>query len=584
MNRKIQFESVLLFGIILCWAILSTSCVKKEYDVRGKLDTTMSIGGDSLSIPLGKTDTIFARTLLGDIQDGEFLKVLADGSYAVQQGNHTALDVPEVNKNEVTVAEIIGDTLVDIIFEPELSAKAAVFKSPFISAVRAKISLDGLSDDIKRIDSLSLLNSTIDFDFVLGGMLTNSLDAVTITADIDVEFPDQIILAPDSRVGPNGTLKVQGEVVNGKISVSAGIKAFNMSSMPVSNGVVEINEMIQCKGTLTLRVNDATKIDTNSPINGELGISYTLDNSEPSVFYGQLDPNLEPQITSVAMEGVPEILKDPNSVFDFANPHLLIVANSNVGVALDAEVSISPYVNGQEMTESSEIINLSLPARYDGQLKSTYFWAAETSAQMPVGYTFVKTDLSKLLSKIPDSLQLKTNISSNLSTPHLYNFNVGYKADIDYKIEIPMSFGPDLHLVLGDTLGNIPEIISTILNGNELIFAGEIFNTLPLDLKLKLKLLDSLNVEIPIESTVQNVASGTAKGGELMSKLEIKLSDRTGLLAKTKIASIYLNFVGTTGAETQGVPIYEHSYVRAVLRAKVPGGITIKLEDILNEK
>ncbi|MDE7091277.1 MAG: hypothetical protein K2O53_06095, partial [Bacteroidales bacterium] len=93
-----------LFGWSLCllWGFLSVSCVEQEYAM-DDIDMTVNVGGDSLALPLGVTDTIYAKSLLdgaGDAQD--FLTALENGTLAITQAGGMDMVVPDVEVAELT--------------------------------------------------------------------------------------------------------------------------------------------------------------------------------------------------------------------------------------------------------------------------------------------------------------------------------------------------------------------------------------------------------------------------------------------------------------------------------------------------
>jgi len=51
--------------LLLSFALFLTNCVSDEYDTSDGVNTEMTIGGDSLSVPIGKTKPI----ILGDMID-----------------------------------------------------------------------------------------------------------------------------------------------------------------------------------------------------------------------------------------------------------------------------------------------------------------------------------------------------------------------------------------------------------------------------------------------------------------------------------------------------------------------------------
>lgn len=86
---------------ILALGFTIPSCVDDRYDL-DKLNTEMTLGGDSLTVPLGSTDTIRLGDIL-DVEDEEMLKTLEDGGYGLQMKDSLSVEVPQIDKSQLTL-------------------------------------------------------------------------------------------------------------------------------------------------------------------------------------------------------------------------------------------------------------------------------------------------------------------------------------------------------------------------------------------------------------------------------------------------------------------------------------------------
>ena len=77
--RKMRLYQVLL----LILAFTFSNCMSDEFNLDGGVNTDMTLLGDSLTIPLGKTDSIFLGKILKN-QNISILKKNADGTYSLQ--------------------------------------------------------------------------------------------------------------------------------------------------------------------------------------------------------------------------------------------------------------------------------------------------------------------------------------------------------------------------------------------------------------------------------------------------------------------------------------------------------------------
>ena len=162
---------------------------------------------------------------------------------------------------------------------------------------------------------------------------------------------------------------------------------------------------------------------------------------------------------------------------------------------------------------------------------------------------------------------------------------------------VPFEFGEDLDIKMditypdsgdgeqagdgtegGDTGSEtLPPVLGELLNMNSLGLGGEIESTLPLQMRLVIELLDSEKKVIATEPMSMNIAAGR-EGDPSISPIDMQIKLAQGADGKD-LSYIKLNFEITSG-NMSGEPVTKDSYIRATLKAKVPGGVTIDLSEL----
>lgn len=66
--------------------------------------------------------------------------------------------------------------------------------------------------------------------------------------------------------------------------------------------------------------------------------------------------------------------------------------------------------------------------------------------------------------------------------------------------------------------------------------------------------------------------------------MNLTLGDRTGEVDTRPVKALVVKFTMQTGQGNAGVPIKAASWVRAVLKAEVPGGLTADLKELLDDE
>lgn len=111
--RKMKLYQILL--IILAFTL--SNCMSEDYNLKDGVNTDMSLGGDSLSFPIGNTKKI----LLGSLVDGQSIDILKkslNGDYLLQLKDSMNVKMDAINPVDFTIAPIsiapINTTLADV--------------------------------------------------------------------------------------------------------------------------------------------------------------------------------------------------------------------------------------------------------------------------------------------------------------------------------------------------------------------------------------------------------------------------------------------------------------------------------------
>jgi len=100
--RKMRFYQILL--LILAFTL--SNCMSDDYNLKDGVNTDMTLGGDSLTFPIGTTKKILLGTLLDD-ENIEILKKSQSGAYLFQIKDSLNVKVDAINPVSFTIAPII---------------------------------------------------------------------------------------------------------------------------------------------------------------------------------------------------------------------------------------------------------------------------------------------------------------------------------------------------------------------------------------------------------------------------------------------------------------------------------------------
>ncbi|MDE5606118.1 MAG: hypothetical protein K2I68_02330, partial [Bacteroidales bacterium] len=436
-----------------------------------------------------------------------------------------------------------------------------------------------IAPEITRIDDIAM---------AAGAMLEFTFDVPELKQHPNVDMRMSVLVALPDYVRPDasvpledGKLRIQGKIEDGRLTYAMPIAGLNLSQFPVTDGHLELTGDLHYTGSFVVVLDETAQLADWEGKSMTLHTRYEVTRLTPVRFEGLFEPTIDPVRETVTFGDIPEVLTGEDMIFDFYAPYLLLSVPTNLGIALQNELTVTPVVQGQSQTDKAVKARLLLPARPEAKMDTTkYYLANRQPAALPAGYTFVECDLASLLRRIPEALQIELNTVADQSSEMVYDFSVSYTAALDYDFIVPMAFGKDLHLSLGDTIDGLPDLVNEILSKNELHISGRALNTMPVDLELFLTALDAEGKEVPMETAPQRILAGTPEGAPVETALDLMLGDRTGTTAQHPVKALVLRFTLTTGAGNEGVPLKTTSWVRAALKARIPGGITVDLRDL----
>ena len=462
-----------------------------------------------------------------------------------------------------------------------------------------------------KIKEVLLSGGELSLDVTAG--LPEALKGAKFVLSADVTLPDEILI-DDPRVVQTEygkVLHLEGTITNGRYELDPVIKisGLDMSDIVIVGDGAEssIKRMISITGSISAA---NTYIENPGSLNGQT-VTINVDGGIKNIRIDEITGNIgyvlkpeegateNPLEQRITLEGLPDFVKGDDFVLDFTNPYILVNVTSNVGIPIKGSIVITPEYGSQAGTPL--IIDDVVIPRADNaaEPKTTSFWiSSPEDNNVPSSYTHLGADIASLLTKIPDALNLKVDVSTDESSEFIVEGgdDIIYDIALDYDVVVPFEFGEDLSISMEYTFpgesdeesgqgqtsaegesGTLPPVVGELLNMNSLGLGGSVTSSLPLQLKLDIELLDSEKGVIPTEPITTTIAAGS---DEEPSVSEIDAMVRLAEGADgTDLSYIKMKFTVTSGNMT-GKPVTDKSYIQADLKVKVPGGVTIDLSSL----
>jgi len=131
-KNRLLILTCIIAGITVSFMI--PSCVDDKYDLKKGISTVFTLGGDSLSIPLGNTDSIKIGDFLKP-EDIDMLKVMDNGGYGFTKKDSINEDLSDVLPNDINIEDqtfsenktvSFGDVNIDDFKIPAISKDTSV--------------------------------------------------------------------------------------------------------------------------------------------------------------------------------------------------------------------------------------------------------------------------------------------------------------------------------------------------------------------------------------------------------------------------------------------------------------------------
>lgn len=564
--------------LILVTAVSFFSCTSELKVGEGDLDLTITVGGDSLMIPVGSTKAMGISDFI-DLDTVDFIH--ADG-----QGNYY-MEMTEAFEDEVSVSDFANSMTVEGIDREFDSQDFTVYAGSSGSEEgRINVQFEEFNEecayrfsfeDAKEDGLVSI--SSVDFEN------TYLLPRVHLEADksipasmmlsLEVIVPEKYVFE-DSPAVNGTTVTFEGAVTS---SGDVDFQPVTMESIELDLGEGEPFEFedvfVVSNLSISVAQSEMEEFDgavlTVSP-----GVAFGGDDGmmHPSSFYGKVDIKLDEIVEQILLDDIPQYLKGEDVYLDFTSPYATVSLKTNSGVPIVMEADLAPVFNSGEGQSVS--VTLESPVSYDENTEETvnYWLASESPADLPSDYQWVSADIKGLLSRIPDRLDISVRPYSNVDSEedHFIDCNASYNFSGEMGFVLPFSFGDGLYVPVRDTLDNMPEEIGTALTNADIMLNGTVHSSFPVALKLSGYFLNSSYQALDIEIPEQEISAGGSDGTQTTSQLNITVPKSP---KAEEIAYLVFQFEIQNGT---GVQISENSTVQITdISAGIPGGLTLDL-------
>ena len=570
MGLELKLKAVLV-------SVAAAACVSCTSELKvgeGNMDLTITVGGDSLMLPLGSTESMGISDFL-DLDSVDFLYVDEYGNYYLEMTDTFEEEVAVSDFAESMTVEGIDRNFDDRDFTVYSDATGIGADFDFEEEFTYLFSFQDAKDS--GLVSISYVN------------LENTYLLPRVHLEADKTIPESMVVSLEVIVPEKYVFEdvpaVNGTTVTFEGNVSS---SGDVNFQPVMMESIELNlgendpfefEDVFTVNNLSISVDQAEMTEFEGAVlSVSSGVTFGGDDGmlHPSSFYGKVDIRLDEIEEQILLDEIPEYLKGEEVKLDFISPYATVSLMTNSGVPIIIDADIVPVFESGDSQTKPIGLSLSAPVSDDETVTETanYWLASETPSELPSGYQWMEADVRNLLSRIPDRLDISVRPYSDLNNDedHYIDCNAVYDFSGEMSFVLPFEFGDSLYVPVRDTLADMPEELGTALTAADIMLNGTVVSSFPVSLQLSGDFLNGNYEPLGIKIPKQTIGAGGTDGEPVSSQLSIKVpqSPRAEEIAYLVFQFELLNGTGASISESSTIQITDIS-------AGIPGGLTLDL-------
>ena len=590
MHKTFTRMSLIAFGVAATVSL--NSCVDHDYDLTEDIDLTLQLGGN-LSLPASSTDILTLSQIL-DLKDDSSIKTAkTDGQYGLKTGDYALVQdgSSEPAEFEVEKVDINGLSGSTSTFElPQFDKPGFLGDERITRKVTNTVNSVSLSDDNVTDQIVSLSYAEMDVEMILTVEYRSDNFASTAyiekgyTAVFDPSWTVEIIDAPYLESVDNHTLRFTqeyGVTPSHPLNAKIRLVAVDFSEADADQGLYE-----RGKFRMESEVNssgDVSILASDLPVGHVADLELvTKTNVEKAVILsvtGVVDPEINVEPTSFAINDIPDFLSDDANNLDVENPQINFTVHNTSPLTIDVNAILTSYYSDGKAPENVEIGEKYGTSAIVVAPNGTTNVVISRKPISTAGVTnVVVPDLGKLIETIPDEINFH-DISCE-ARPDEVTFRLGdvFTFDATYEAVIPLAFGENMALhYTHEDLGWDEDLEK--YNFNEVLLSFDAVNTLPLAMTPKVIGLGHSGQELTdITATVE----GTVQPGTMASPstTSIKVTLKSTAANIKELDGVRLVFDAVTADGYTGVNLNEGMSLKFDnIKVKIVGGVIVDLND-----
>lgn len=579
MKKRLRKDLTLIIAI-LCTFLVHSSC-DDEYDLNKEINTDINLLSN-VTLPIGDSEEIKLDEI---IETSDDISVNNDGLYEISTSGDISSEINAIDNVTITgFAPDIEDVDIDVLPVSFLTSNFEL-SDTYTQGSDFDIYAQFEINEVLPVEVDSFNSATIISDDYDGVPISITVEVTEIPTGIDhlevnnltVKLPS-IIIAEDTNSN--------NEIIFADFELSGEIKTFTqtiyITKLNIPEGdedkyikTIDTDKYLVIDESMNLTADIVTYITpilTSSTV-----IKLEINSSAPTASISEISGTFTTSDkieTEVTLGDLPDFIKDTNNVISPSDVTLYLELNNPLNTNIITELQITSYDDNDNLISDTVSISITLVPN-DNAI------AVKNIDEIESGYTtIVCEELTSLFSVIPNKFVISsTNITAEaIDDTQSIQLGTPYELDGNFSVLLPFAF-ENIQLTYSDSIEGLKEDLEDYVDiTDEITVSAKVINTIPAELNLSTKCLDSNGNELTgviIDLTKFTIAA-SQNDVATTSEIEFSISESSGSNDLENLATIEYNV--TANSIESGIELKPTQYIQFTeIKITIPNGINIEL-------
>lgn len=562
-------KRILLFALL---SFMVYSCVDHNYDIDDIDDDDMVILKDMV-LPLATTGEVYLNGLVNIDEVTEIM--VEDGKYNVRIADD--LIIPAID--DITIDDWYQAqdyTITAGVIDGNLGSNV---NDLLINTSELSFGQFGIGAQISSIDSVLFADNSLTtfiIDIPMTGVSIGGTDFAQATFKFKMVMPNGFEFEKtgvDNRITLTVDPTTKKQIVNMSIILTTEpYVAFPFVLKVKKLGAIESSVVSETKADVTIYIEMTTEVSAVTIAGGVISIGTKLDNIDFESVYGFFDINEQISARPISMEDIFGMFES-GAVLDFYNPMIKIDGTHNIGINAQFDMVFAAL---------STVADVSLPidipvgkAEFVGDERNIGITLSPLEPDV-VSDNWYEFDVNRLLAVNPTEIVISGGMNTFAPAQGKNSFVTSAPIVVaSYLIDIPFAAGSDFNITMSEHFKDVltSDITDFLFVSGTVKFLGEVKNTLPLELLVKMEVLDESGNIIDVDwepVSVGGSKDGTVAKGDIL--FEVLEEDMPKMQSAR---SVQFRINALSNDLLKGVQIKETDYIDIRLSVHKSGGLSI---------